>query len=202
MPACCSRCTYHHLLSPPLPSPPLPYCRGCGCGCLTDPKCLPCLLCLLVSRVSGRFKRTANDEMANGNAACPCNATALATKLGAGLSVIPGLEVEPVLANEVFTRASPAFVESLRAKGHDFLDFSVLGTDKRRFRLGTYSTVQHSTVRTRHPPPHRLPIHLTCLLVVHYVQYAMRCLRCLSACAACSELRRTQPSRLISLFGS
>ena len=60
----------------------------------------------------------------------------LALKLSAGLSSIPGLEVEPVLANEVFVRASPAFVESLRAKGHAFLDFSVLGTDLRRFRLG------------------------------------------------------------------
>ena len=155
MPACLPACllsALHTSSESALPSPPLPYCRGCGCGCLTDPKCLPCLLCLLVSRASGRFKRTANDEMANGNAACQCNATALATKLGAGLSVIPGLEVEPVLANEVFTRASPAFVESLRAKGHDFLDFSVLGTDKRRFRLGTYSTVQYAP-GTQHRPP-------------------------------------------------
>eukprot|EP01043_Picozoa_sp_COSAG02_P047579 COSAG02_NODE_4576_length_5201_cov_4.622109_4_plen_85_part_00 len=60
----------------------------------------------------------------------------LALNLGAGLGSIPGLEVEPVLANEVFIRASPAFVQSLRALGHAFLDFSVLGTDLRRFRLG------------------------------------------------------------------
>ena len=62
--------------------------------------------------------------------------TGLALKLSAGLSDIRGLEVEPVLANEVFVRASPAFVQSLRARGHAFLDFSVLGSHLRRFRLG------------------------------------------------------------------
>ena len=51
-----------------------------------------------------------------------------ATKLGAGLSAVPSLEVEPVLANEVFTLADASFIEAMRARGHVFLDFSVLGT--------------------------------------------------------------------------
>ena len=51
-----------------------------------------------------------------------------ATKLGAGLSAVPSLEVEPVLANEVFTLADASFIDAMRARGHVFLDFSVLGT--------------------------------------------------------------------------
>ena len=51
-----------------------------------------------------------------------------ATKLGEGLSAVPSLEVEPVLANEVFTLADASFIEAMRARGHVFLDFSVLGT--------------------------------------------------------------------------
>lgn len=44
------------------------------------------------------------------------HANAMALKLSAGLTGITGLEVEPVLANEVFTTASPAFVDALKAK--------------------------------------------------------------------------------------
>ena len=40
---------------------------------------------------------------------------------------MPSLEVEPVLANEVFTLADASFIEAMRARGHVFLDFSVLG---------------------------------------------------------------------------
>lgn len=53
------------------------------------------------------------------------HANTLASMLGARLALLPGLEVEPVHANEVFVRTTPTFVNALRDAGHLFLDFAI-----------------------------------------------------------------------------
>ena len=75
-----------------------------------------------------------------------------ATKLGAGLSAVPSLEVEPVLANEVFTLADASFIEAMRARGHVFLDFSVLGTCAHALRCCRSGPVAQTEPPTRWLP--------------------------------------------------
>lgn len=65
------------------------------------------------------------------------HANNLALKLARGLEALPGLEVAPVHANEVFVFALPAFIEGLRNSGHEFLDFAIAGDARRRLRLVT-----------------------------------------------------------------
>ena len=73
------------------------------------------------------------------------HANQLASRLANALQKLPGIEVQPVHANEVFIYAPRQFIQRLRSAGHEFLDFALAGDTRRRMRLVTaWSSTEQS----------------------------------------------------------